>query len=186
MADDEQRIAALRATAHPVRLRMLSLLTGSAMSAAEVARELGLTHANASYHLRVLRDVGELVEAGEERIRGGVAKRYRYPHERAEQEPMTPPDGGSRATPDEQAAYVRAVAAELERRVRRHAGRGFHSDLEGWVDPEAYERARQLLLEASHLLHEANRPPRTPGTVHVTQTTWTFAMSDEPNPTDPS
>ena len=26
-------------------------------------------------------DAGEIVEAGEERIRGGVAKRYRYPHE---------------------------------------------------------------------------------------------------------
>ena len=40
---------ALRATAHPVRLQILSLLTGAEMSAAEVARELDLTHANASY-----------------------------------------------------------------------------------------------------------------------------------------
>lgn len=187
MTDDERRIAALRATAHPVRLRMLSLLTGTAMSAAEVARELGLTHANASYHLRVLRDVDELVEAGEERIRGGVAKRYRYPHERASTDVSQATDGGSRATPDERVAYVRAVAVEVERRVRQHTGRGIHSDLEGWVDPGTYERARQLLLEASVLLHEANRPPRTPGTVHVSQTTWTFAMAD-PDPdheTDP-
>ena len=64
--------------AHPVRLRMLSLLTGAPMSAAEVARELGLTHANASYHLRQLLAAGQLVEAGEETIRGGRAKRYRY------------------------------------------------------------------------------------------------------------
>lgn len=178
MSDD--RISALRATAHPVRLRMLSLLTGTAMSAAEVARELGLTHANASYHLRVLRDVGELVEAGEERIRGGVAKRYRYPHERADTEPTPPSEGRPRATPDEQAAYARAVAAEVERRVRHHAGRGFHSDLEGWVDPGTYEHARQLLVEASRLLHEDNHPPRTPGTVHVAATTWAFAMSGDP------
>ena len=32
---------ALRAVAHPVRLRILSLLTGTELSAAEVARELG-------------------------------------------------------------------------------------------------------------------------------------------------
>ncbi len=72
---------ALRAVAHPVRLRMLSLLTGTELSAAEVARELGITHANASYHLRTLLDAGELVIASEEKIRGGVAKRYRHPWE---------------------------------------------------------------------------------------------------------
>ena len=65
--------------AHPVRLRILSLLTAQPMSAAEVARELDLTHANASYHLRVLHDAGELVVESEEKIRGGTAKRYRYP-----------------------------------------------------------------------------------------------------------
>ena len=52
MTDEE--VASLRAVAHPVRLRILSLLTGTELSAAEVARELDLTHANASYHLRVL------------------------------------------------------------------------------------------------------------------------------------
>ncbi len=60
--DDDVR--GLRAGAHPVRLRILSLLTGSAMSAAEIARELDLTHANASYHLQVLARAGEVVEAG--------------------------------------------------------------------------------------------------------------------------
>ena len=80
---------ALRAVAHPVRLQILSLLTGTELSAAEVARELGITHANASYHLRTLLDAGELVIASEEKIRGGVAKRYRHPWEKgaARQEP---------------------------------------------------------------------------------------------------
>ena len=72
-------VGGLRALAHPVRLRILSLLTGTALSAAEIARELGISHANASYHVRQLAAAGELVEAGEERIRGGVAKRYRHP-----------------------------------------------------------------------------------------------------------
>src|SRR6476659_9549606 len=63
------RVVSLRALAHPVRLQMLSLLTGAPMSAAEVARELGLTHANASYHLRQLLAAGQLVEAGDELLR---------------------------------------------------------------------------------------------------------------------
>jgi DNA-binding transcriptional ArsR family regulator len=44
MSDDrtgEQReVSAMRATAHPVRLQILSLLTGAELSAAEIAREL--------------------------------------------------------------------------------------------------------------------------------------------------
>ena len=35
---DGEAVARLRATAHPVRLRILSLLTAEAMSAADVAR----------------------------------------------------------------------------------------------------------------------------------------------------
>ncbi|CAN5707697.1 hypothetical protein BH11ACT8_BH11ACT8_29290 [soil metagenome] len=181
MNDQEQTdaaVSALRATAHPVRLQMLSLLTGTAMSAAEVARELELTHANASYHLRVLLDAGELVEAGEEKIRGGVAKRYRYPHERRGHNPQR----RARATDDYQVSYLRALGVELERRVRRRVRGGSPmSDLEGWVEPEVWKRACDLLLEASMLLHENNRAPRTPGTIHVSQTSVAFRMT-QPDP----
>ncbi len=169
MSDDG--IKELRAMAHPIRLRMLSLLTGSAMSAAEVARELGLTHANASYHLRILLDSGELVEAGEERIRGGVAKKYRYPHEQRGRHQR--PSG-----PEDHVVYARTLARELERRVRERQPRtkSMSSDLEGWVTPEVWQRARDLMTEASHLLHDHNQPPRTPGTVHVSATSWAFQM----------
>src|SRR4029453_2839217 len=54
---------------------MLSLLTGAALSAAEVARELGVTQANASYHLRLLHTAGLLEEACQEEVNGGLAKR---------------------------------------------------------------------------------------------------------------
>ena len=172
MADEWTR--ALRAVAHPVRLRILSLLTGTAMSAADVARELELTHANASYHLRLLLDAGRIVEAGEERIRGGVAKRYRYPHEadlRATDAQQRPTTGEDRAL------FARAFSAELERRLLAPGVvRVQNSDLEGWVSPAAWERARALLLEASALLHDANRPPRTADTVHISFTTWAFEM----------
>lgn len=48
---DSERLQRLRANAHPLRLRMLSLLTGAPMSASDLARELDITQANASYHV---------------------------------------------------------------------------------------------------------------------------------------
>src|SRR6476620_10977344 len=110
-ADD--RVVSLRALAHPVRLQMLSLLTGAPMTAAEVARELGLTHANASYHLRNLLAGGLILVAGEEKIRGGVAKRYRYDpgHDRDQRSSRGP-------LPDEQMRIeYAALAHELIRRT---------------------------------------------------------------------
>lgn len=170
-------IAAMRAIAHPVRLRILSLLTGTAMSAAEVARELGLTHANASYHLRLLADADELVVDGEEKIRGGVAKRYRYPHERD----LEPSEPGAQRRPGAPSAYLRALGKELERRSRsrRPSTPGLSSDLEGWVDEETWEEVLELLMRASRLVHERNRPPRTEGTVHVSATALAFRMDDD-------
>ena len=113
---DDDRMNELRALAHPVRLQILSLLTGADLSAAEVARELGLTHANASYHLRTLHAAGELTVTGEERIRGGVAKRYR--HEWRSSPSAAPSTGRTRSK--DATAFVRAAADEL---VRRYAAR---------------------------------------------------------------
>ena len=167
---DSEAVARLRATAHPVRLRILSLLTAEAMSAAEVARALGITHANASYHLRLLHDIGELVVESEEKIRGGVAKRYRYD---ATREVADRTSGV-----DDRVAYARANAAEVERRLFDAAkGPGSSSDLETWVPVEAWHRALDLLHEASHLLHAAARPAGTPETIHVSFTSNAFTMS---------
>jgi DNA-binding transcriptional ArsR family regulator len=167
---DPEAVTRLRATAHPVRLRILSLLTAEAMSAADVARALGLTHANASYHLRQLHDVGELVVESEEKIRGGVAKRYRYDASRDVR--------AQRPGVDERVAYARANALEVERRLQHAApGASSSSDLETWVDVETWHRALDLLHEASHLLHAAARPAGTPDTVHVSATTQAFTMS---------
>jgi len=164
-------VSSLRAVAHPVRLRMLSALTGTAMSAADLARTLDISHANASYHLRQLADAGEVVEAGEQKIRGGVAKLYRYPHEA--EAPRHDADNADRLV------YTRAATAELERRIaERVPGRGgLLSDLEGWVEPEVWDRASALLREASLLLHDANQRPETSGTIHVSFTAWAFTMA---------
>lgn len=167
MADE--RITSLRAAAHPLRLRMLSLLTGSAMSAAEVARELDVTHANASYHLRQLYDAGLVIVEGEERIRGGVAKRYRYNLDREEA-----------ASADGLAAEVRAMASELLRRFEAHKpGRGTFTDAELWVSPETWDEVIKAIGAASHQLHEQARPPRTEGTIPVNLSVAAFRMSKD-------
>jgi len=166
----------LRATAHPIRLRLLSLLTGVAMSAAEAGRELGLSQATASYHLRVLERVG-LVEVVEVvTIRGGEAKRYRHLSS-AQPFPVVPaPDDG--ADDDaERARYVEALADELRRRSpRRVAGPQISTDAELWVDAETWQRVVRHVGHASALLHAAAQRPRTPGTNPVSMTAALFPM----------
>ena len=168
---DAEAVTALRAVAHPVRLRILSMLTAEAMSAAEVARALDLTHANASYHLRVLHDAGELVVESEEKIRGGVAKRYRYVVTDA-------PAPGERPSSDDEIAYATATHHEVVRRLAQGIRlKAASSDIETWVPPEAWAEAIDLLARASTLLHAEARPAGTPGTIHVSATVQAFAMT---------
>jgi predicted ArsR family transcriptional regulator len=153
---------------------MLSLLTGAALSAAEVARELDVTHANASYHLRQLHAAGLLVIAEEASIRGGRAKRYRH-------DPVTsivprPADHAERR------ATWGAVADELLRRAAAQVvgpDRQLMTDAELWVDPEVWAEMLRAARTASLRLHEAALPPRTPGTVRVSATVALFEMDPD-------
>jgi DNA-binding transcriptional ArsR family regulator len=176
-AEDNAR-RALRAVAHPLRLQMLSLLTGTELSAAEVARELGLTHANASYHLRVLAEAGEVVVAGEEKIRGGIAKRYRHPWEQYRDEAHKRPRSTGQTSTADRETYVRALAEELVRRSRERTpgSRAWMTDAEMWVAPEVWEQVVSLVEQASLLVHAEARPPRTEGTVHVNMSAALFEM----------
>ena len=163
----------LRAIAHPLRLHMLSLLTGTELSAAELARELGTTQANASYHLRVLAGAGHVVEAESVKIRGGVAKRYRHPW----REPQ--PSGDRPRSPDDHRLLVEALCLELTRRASAAApGRGHTTDAEMWVPPQVWGEVLDLVARAGELIHNAAQPPRTAGTVHVNLTLAAFPMRD--------
>jgi DNA-binding transcriptional ArsR family regulator len=170
--------AALRAMAHPLRLRMMSLLTAAPMTAAEVARELGLTHANASYHLRNLLAGGLILVDGEEKIRGGVAKRYRYDagHDLDRQRGRGPKS-------DEQLGIeYAALAHELIRRTRQAsfpAGPKLLVDAELWVDPEKWAQLRQRVGDALLELHRIAQPPRTPGTIRTSTTAAMFHLEEQ-------
>jgi DNA-binding transcriptional ArsR family regulator len=167
---EPSHVSALRAMAHPLRLRMLSLLTGTAMSAAEVARELGTTHANASYHLRQMHAARLLVVAEEESVRGGKAKRYRYD---VDAPATSAPESGTAAL------YYQAIAGELVRRAtgrRQNGARGASSDAELWVREEDWTAAVGSVVEAVMHLHRGALPPRTEGALHVSVTTALFEM----------
>lgn len=178
MAKDEDEVSSLRALAHPLRLRILSLLTGAEMSAAEIGRELGISQANASYHLRQLAAAELLVEAGEEKIRGGVAKRYRHPWQSQ--------GAGSKATDEDARLSMQAVGNELVRRFdfRLPTTTQFLSDAEMWVEPAVWAEVMELLVKASDLMHSGAKPPRSTGTIHVNATTVAFQMRDRPTGPD--
>lgn len=165
----DQPTVQLRALAHPVRLRILSLLTGAAMTAAEVARELGTTHANASYHLRQLEAAGEIEVVSREVIHGGRAKRYRYVPAARQPAPTVPRD---------HRIVHAAMIEELRRRSAAFApGQNNRtSDAELWVDEQAWADAIQRIHQASIDLHAAARPPHTPGTKRVGVTIALFEM----------
>ena len=176
---DDGRTKDLRAVAHPVRLRILSLLTGAEMSAAEIARELDITQANASYHVRVLAAAALVVEAGEERIRGGVAKRYRHPWQDDSVQQGVRRPGDART-------FIEAVTSELLRRVafRDPTMSQTNCDAEVWVDRQTWGQVRSMVAEAAVLLHGSARPPRSEGTVHVNMTTALFTMTDNKKATE--
>ena len=172
-------VSGLRALAHPVRLRILSLLTGASMSAADIARELDITQANASYHLRQLAAVGVVVDAGERKIRGGSAKLYRHPVGGPPTK-LTGDDGSHQL-------YIQAFATEMVRRYALHVsglpGQATYTDAELWVHPDVWRDLVTATGEASKRLHDAAQPPRTDGTVRVSMTAALFRMRpDDPQP----
>ncbi|MGH3496063.1 MAG: ArsR/SmtB family transcription factor [Nocardioidaceae bacterium] len=159
----------LRAVAHPTRLQILSLLTGAELSAAEVGRELDISQPAASYHLRQLAAAGLLEVAGEQKVRGGIAKLYRHPwRDNAEH---------GQVHPTSRRLYIEAVAGELVRRAdARTAGPGVVVDAELWVDPDVWAEAVDAVVAVAGRLHDAAKPPRAPGAVRTNMTGAMFAM----------
>ncbi|GAA0273994.1 hypothetical protein GCM10010302_09520 [Streptomyces polychromogenes] len=166
----------LRALAHPLRLRMLSLMWPGPMSAAELARELDVSHALASQHLRRLDAVG-LVELAEERTRrGGRERRYRT----VPGTPLSDQHDGALMLAETMAHTLRERAGR-----RLEASEGVTVDAELWVDPGTWEEARRRLTELAVELHRAARPPHSPGTVPLGVSMMAFPLRDTPPP-DPS
>jgi DNA-binding transcriptional ArsR family regulator len=73
--DIDPRLA--KALAHPLRVRILSILEQRSATPKELALELGVPLGNVSYHVRALRDHGFLELERTRVVRGAVEHRYR-------------------------------------------------------------------------------------------------------------
>jgi DNA-binding transcriptional ArsR family regulator len=168
-AADAERQGQLRALSHPVRLRILSLLTGRAMSSAELARELAMKHAAVSYHVRQLADAGYIEVAETRSVRGGQERRYRprlAGHAEWEQE-------------DPQLA-IRAVTEELARRLAEGPTTWrLFSDAELWVEHSVWDDVRARITKAMTDLHDAAGAPHAEGSVHVSATAMLFQAGSQ-------
>lgn len=115
---------------------MLSLLTGAELSATEVAAELDITQANASYHQRTLLGAGLVEVASEDPVRGGMTIRYRHLWELE-----------GRTASDVDGSLMAVILEEQARRdLRRDRSTPGHgTDAEVWLPQEAWEEVREAM-----------------------------------------
>ena len=156
---------------------MLSLLQGRALSATQLAAELGIAHGSASYHLRQLASAS-LVELAAQRVRrGGTERIYR----------LAQPASLQGFDQQDRREFADSALAEARRRLAL-ADLSVPStvgDAEVWLDPDGWaelvERARQLMGELS----SRAQPAGTPGTRRVSMTVLWFALAhDDDKPSD--
>ena len=164
----------LRVVAHPLRLRLLSLLTGEAFSAAEAARTLGESQANVSYHLRRLAQAGLVTLVEQAAIRGGTAKRYRH-------EPTSGETLGAGSADDHQ-ALMRSLAGELIARSSRYRpdSEFVFTDAEVTVSADAWARIQELAREVGTIIHDEAVPSSTDGAVRIGATLSLFEVAGPP------
>jgi DNA-binding transcriptional ArsR family regulator len=106
-------VEAMRALAHPTRLRMLDLLRQEPLSASELARRLEIRYGSARFHLEQLVRGGLAHPAGDRRVRGGLELLFSAPEDLwVDIDP---------ADPATTSAMHRALIVELGRRLQAAA-----------------------------------------------------------------
>lgn len=162
---------ALRAIAHPVRMRLLEMLAiGGPATASELAERLGESPANTSWHLRQLAKYGYLEPAG-----GGRGRERPWRYVPRSYSHGTSDETGELAAASDAAALLMAEHEfGLLRRweVRRRAAptewqdAAFVSQTLAWLTPaelaELGRRINELFQQGGHverILEPARRPP---------------------------
>jgi DNA-binding transcriptional ArsR family regulator len=166
-------VEAMRAVAHPTRLRMLELLRREALSASGLAKLLQIRFGSARFHLQKLVRAGLAQPAGERRVRGGRELLFSAsPDVRVDLDP---------SAPDTIAAMHHALVTEVGRRLGAAAAdqREGDSDLDllslSTIELTARDRA-----EAERIADEALRRirslggPRTANSEPVTLSLFLF------------
>ncbi|MET8049051.1 helix-turn-helix domain-containing protein [Streptosporangium sp. NPDC005286] len=161
----------LRALANPLRIRIVSLLTGASMSATEVAEELGIAHASASYHLRQLAEAGFLQQVDERPAPGGKGRPrrlYRY----------DPSSGARLDRVNGRQLLHEALATDLARRLAQTRLQRMSMDAEVWLDRAVWEEIVGLIEQAVALAHDKAGPPRSGDRVKVSMTAILLELDD--------
>jgi predicted ArsR family transcriptional regulator len=161
----------LRALANPLRIRIVSLLTGASMSATEVAEELGIAHASASYHLRQLAEAGFLQQVDERPPSGGKGRPrrlYRY----------DPSSGARLDRANGRQLLHEALATDLARRLAQTKLQRMSMDAEVWLDRAVWEEIVGLIEQAVALAHDKAGPPRSGDRVKVSMTAILLELDD--------
>jgi DNA-binding transcriptional ArsR family regulator len=168
-------LQAMRALAHPTRVRMMHLLRTEPLSASELARRLEIRFGSAQYHLRSLERAGIALKVGERRRRGGTEVLFEVPHDiRVDEGPDTPL--GIRHAMD------RAYVAEVVRRMDAASLERLDTDLdvratrEVELDPDGVEAATGALDTFLHRLDELALDRPTADSMTFTAATLFFRV----------
>ena len=108
-------IDAMRALAHPTRVRIKHMLAAEALSASELARRLGIRFGSAQFHLRTLVRAGIAIPAGERMRRGGRELLFTVPADTGVEVALDAPPELRRQL---EAAYVAELQRLLEASLR--------------------------------------------------------------------
>jgi DNA-binding transcriptional ArsR family regulator len=156
--------ARLRALSHPLRLRILGIVTARPVSATEVAEATGVAHAAASYHLRQLAAAG-LIRSVDERPRSGKRSAAGRPQQRYTMRL----DAFGGLGPRSARSLDRRLVSELERKLGE-PGTKRMADAEVWLAPADWSRVRALTDEATDIVHAKALRPASPRSKHVSVT----------------
>ncbi len=165
----EDELVPLRALANPLRMRIVSLLTGASMSATEVADELGIAHASASYHLRRLAEAGFLRQVDEPPPPGKGRPRVRYRYDPSSAERIDRSDGRQ--------LLHQAMSDDLARRLTETERQRMSMDAEVWLPRPVWEEIVGLVGQAVALLHDRAGAPHEG--VKVSMTALLLELRDE-------
>lgn len=161
--ENNEPIVRLRALSHPLRLRILGMVTGRAISATEVAAATGAAHAAASYHLR------QLAQAGLIRAVPPPAVAARRGRGRPQQRYAMRPAALRRLAPRSARLIERHLLSELGRTLGQ-AGTKRITNAEVWLTPADATRLRTVTAEADRIVHSKGQPPGAPRSKHISLT----------------
>ena len=174
-------LQAMRALAHPTRVRMMHLLRDEPLSASELARRLGIRFGSAQYHLRALERAGIALRVGKRTRRGGTEVLFEVPHDIWFDEGPDTPVGTRQA-------MNRAYVAEILRRMDAASLAWPTTDLdvratrEIELDDEGVAAATEALHAFLHRLDELALDRPTEGSMTFTAATLFFRAPSSASP----